>query len=74
MCDHTGYKGRVVIAELLTLSPLLRDAIEKGKSLMEIQDIAQKEGFRPMLEDGIEKALSGVTTFEELEPFLNDIV
>lgn len=74
MCDHTGYKGRVVIAELLTLSPPLRDAIEKGKSLMEIQEIAQKEGFRPMLEDGIEKALSGVTTFEELKPFLNDIV
>lgn len=73
-CSGTGYKGRSVMTELLILSPELRDSIEKNEGLYALRKKATSEGYTPMLQDGIKKALSGETTFTELEPFVTDIV
>jgi len=65
-CGYTGYRGRVGIFEVLELNPALKKAVIEGKSSNDIEEIAQKTGMTTMLEDGIKKALSGVTSLEEI--------
>jgi type IV pilus assembly protein PilB len=73
-CGKTGYYGRIAIAEMLLCKRAVRDAVEKGKTQFEIEDIARQGGFKNYLEDGVEKALSGMTTFSELEKFRRNII
>ncbi|MHB1118283.1 MAG: GspE/PulE family protein, partial [Minisyncoccota bacterium] len=61
-----GYKGRVGIHEVLKMSPTIRDLIMKGATPVEIESQAKKEGMITMLEDGMVKAVQGVTTIEEV--------
>lgn len=61
-----GYKGRVGIHEVLKMSPAIRDLIMKGATPLEIEAQAKKEGMITMIEDGIVKAVQGVTTIEEV--------
>jgi type IV pilus assembly protein PilB len=66
-CQHTGYKGRVGIFELLIMDEFVRDAVlerQPGKALREI--CIESCGLVTLLEDGIIKAAQGVTTFDEL--------
>jgi type II secretory ATPase GspE/PulE/Tfp pilus assembly ATPase PilB-like protein len=48
------------------MSPEIHDAVLSGKSSDAIRKAAQQNGFRSMISDGIEKVLSGKTTFEEV--------
>lgn len=61
-----GYEGRVGIHEILTISPAIKDLIIKGEQEDVIEDQAKKEGMLTMIEDGIFKAVQGVTTIEEV--------
>jgi len=66
-CQHTGYRGRVGIYELLILDEFVRDAVmerQSGKALREIS--IESSGLVTLLEDGIIKAAKGITTFDEL--------
>jgi type II secretory ATPase GspE/PulE/Tfp pilus assembly ATPase PilB-like protein len=63
---HTGYRGRTGIFELLRISPAVREAIVNRASGDQIMQIAVKEGFRTMLDDGRDKVLRGVTTPHEV--------
>lgn len=65
-CGHTGYKGRVGLYEVLEMSDGIKKIILKGGSSDEIEEEAVKSGMVTMLENGIEKALSGVTSLEEI--------
>jgi type IV pilus assembly protein PilB len=66
-CGGTGYKGRMGIHELMVVDEPLRVAIGSGKSSTEIRDVAlEKSDMRTLRQDGIEKALKGVTTLEEV--------
>ncbi len=66
-CGGTGYKGRMGIHELMAVDEPIRRAIGQRKTGAEIRDIAMHEsGMRTLRQDGIEKALSGVTTLEEV--------
>lgn len=65
-CVDSGYMGRMGIFELLEMDIDIHDAILAGKSAEEIREIAVKNGFKSMLNDGIEKVLAGQTTFEEV--------
>ena len=65
-CGFTGYKGRIGIYEVMELNDELKLAVLAGKSSDEIEDVAIKNGMVIMLENGIEKALSGVTSLEEI--------
>jgi len=61
-----GYKSRIGIHEILRVTPAVRDMIMKGVTTQELEELARKEGMLTMLEDGLFKAVQGVTTVEEV--------
>jgi general secretion pathway protein E len=65
-CGGTGYFGRLVIAEVLLVSDALRQAVLRHATATEIQRIAQEEGMASMYQDGVRKAVAGLTTLEEV--------
>ncbi len=65
-CAGTGYKGRTVIAELLTVNDSVRRAILQGATEKEIKAEAEETGFIPMRENGMRKVKAGITTVAEL--------
>jgi type IV pilus assembly protein PilB len=64
-CEN-GYGGRLVIHEVLKMSSTLKELIVKGASSDEIEKQAKKEGMMSMIEDGLFKAVQGMTTVEEV--------
>ncbi|MBI3634239.1 MAG: type II/IV secretion system protein [Candidatus Yonathbacteria bacterium] len=64
--SEDGYKGRVGIYEVLKMSPSIRALTLKGGVASEIETQAKKEGMMTMLEDGIVKAVQGLTTIEDV--------
>jgi len=65
-CHNTGYKGRVGIFEILTMSAKIEQMILDMESETQIMKEALEEGFVTMTQDGVLKALDGTTTFEEI--------
>ena len=65
-CNHTGFKGRVGIYEVLGTSREIQKMIIGGNTSNEIQDQAVAEGMTTMLTDGLIKAIRGNTTVEVL--------
>jgi len=65
-CGGSGYRGRVGIFEILAFDERFHEPILHGPDLNEIRRLAKEAGMRTMVEDGIDKALSGVTTVEEV--------
>jgi type II secretory ATPase GspE/PulE/Tfp pilus assembly ATPase PilB-like protein len=63
---RSGYKGRVVVCELLPFDRELDELVVNEASRKELLAHALKEGFVPMVEDGIEKVLAGITDLKEL--------
>lgn len=61
-----GYKGRLGVYEVLPITDAIRKSINSGANAEEIEEAAIKEGMNTMLEDGIVKAVQGVTTIEEV--------
>jgi type IV pilus assembly protein PilB len=62
----TGYKGRIGIFEILTISEDIKNLIIKKASTSEIKAEALKSGMRTMAEDGLVKAAQGFTSIEEV--------
>lgn len=69
-CNGTGYAGRVGIFEVVMFSEELRDAIVRGVSLTDLEDIARKKGNRSLAMDAIEKAKLGLVTIDDIYPIL----
>jgi type IV pilus assembly protein PilB len=66
-CNNSGYKGRMGIYEIFTMSKDIEKVILSGNvSEYEMQDIAIKQGMITMAQDGILKAIDGITTIEEV--------
>ncbi|MBL7158291.1 MAG: Flp pilus assembly complex ATPase component TadA [Candidatus Omnitrophica bacterium] len=65
-CRSTGYRGRVGLAETLVLSPKIRELVMKKAQEYEIKAASRREGMTTLRENGIEKALRGETTLEEI--------
>lgn len=65
-CNHSGYKGRIGIYEVLGNSIPVQKMIMAGSTSNEIQDQAISEGMTTMQTDGLVKALRGNTTVEEV--------
>jgi len=65
-CGHSGYKGREMISEVLTVSEALSRMIARNASKEELTKQAIEEGFISMFEDGVHKALEGKTTIDEI--------
>lgn len=65
-CNGTGYTGRVGIYEILNVDEELQNLIAMRQPTDKIKHSARERGMTYMVEDGVEKALTGVTTIEEV--------
>jgi general secretion pathway protein E len=65
-CQQSGYMGREMISEVLPITDTLSRMIAAGASKEEMTKQAIQEGFVSMFEDGINKALAGDTSLEEV--------
>jgi type IV pilus assembly protein PilB len=65
-CRHTGYRGRVGVFEMLTMSEEVERLTVASRPAAEIRRQARREGMRTLREDGVLKVLAGETTMEEL--------
>ncbi len=65
-CENLGYKGRTVITEVLEITDKFKKIITSGSNIDAIRTEAQAQGMFSMEQDGIFKALLGVTTLEEI--------
>jgi type II secretory ATPase GspE/PulE/Tfp pilus assembly ATPase PilB-like protein len=70
-CAETGFKGRVGIHELMSMSKTLRRLVQTGARAEELQQAALQEGMRTLRQDGIEKVLAGQTSIEEVRATSN---
>ncbi|KUK54678.1 MAG: General secretory pathway protein E [Desulfotomaculum sp. 46_296] len=66
ICNHTGYKGRIAIHEVLSVSPSLQNLILQKTSNDELRKAAFIEGMISLKEDGLQKVFEGVTTIKEI--------
>ena len=65
-CQHTGYRGRRGMYELVPLSAELQDMVVRGAPLQALRDRADEQGRRSLAEDGLLKVLAGETTVDEV--------
>ena len=65
-CANSGYFGREMISEILSVTEEIQSIIAKGGSKAEIAEQAKKDGFVNMLQDGILRAANGITSIEEV--------
>ena len=65
-CRETGYRGRIGIFELLTLTDPLKDALLARESQTALRERAREQGMASMREDGWRKIVAGLTTVEEV--------
>ena len=66
MCHQTGYRGRIGIFEVLEMKENIKDLVMKNANAGEIEKQAITNGMTTIFEDGIQKALTGITTIEEV--------
>jgi type IV pilus assembly protein PilB len=66
-CNFTGYRGRLGVYELLVPNAEIRDAILQKRTMQEIRQLSLEScSLCTMQEDGMVKALRGVTTLEDV--------
>jgi general secretion pathway protein E len=65
-CARTGYRGRMAIAEMLEMTPALRQQILHDPSSDALYATAKQGHFETMIEDGLAKVQEGLTTIEEV--------
>jgi len=65
-CRNTGYRGRTAIYEILIMSEPIRELILRRASAGEIKKKALALGMKTLCQDGLEKALQGITTLSEV--------
>jgi type II secretory ATPase GspE/PulE/Tfp pilus assembly ATPase PilB-like protein len=66
-CESTGYKGRVGIHELLLNTAEVKQLIQSRARTTDIVQTAQQDGMTTLLQDGIQKVLRGLTTFQQVK-------
>lgn len=65
-CNKTGFRGRLAVHEIVTMTDGLRQAVLDGASAAQLRKIARSEGMITMYEDGLDKVSKGLTTQEEV--------
>ncbi|MBQ9763374.1 MAG: type II/IV secretion system protein [Phascolarctobacterium sp.] len=65
-CNHSGYKGRVAVQEVLAINDNMKSLIISGASERALLDEARTNNFTTLIEDCAQKVLQGVTSVEEL--------
>ena len=65
-CNHSGFKGRVALHELLVATEDLKNLIQGRARTAEILSMAMRDGMVTLLQNGIQKVLRGVTTYRQV--------
>jgi type IV pilus assembly protein PilB len=65
-CNHTGYRGRTAIHELLDMSDTVREMIIERRPGSEIRRQAESEGLSSLRTSAVKKVFAGVTTLHEI--------
>lgn len=65
-CNHTGYRGRTAIHELLDMSDTIREMILARRPGSEIRRQAEKEGLTSLRKAALKKVFTGITTLHEI--------
>lgn len=65
-CQHTGFRGRIGIYELMRMTSRIREHTFAGDSTQQIRRAAIKDGMNTLYQDGIDKVLRGITTLSEV--------
>ena len=65
-CNKKGYRGRMGIYELMSMTAQVREMTFKGESTQNVRRMARKQGMRTLFEDGMVKAIKGQTTIDEV--------
>ena len=70
-CKHMGYRGRIIIAEALEMTPKIREILRREGTVDELHSAAVQEGMTTMAADGLRRAAGGETTIDELTRVLS---
>jgi type IV pilus assembly protein PilB len=65
-CGHTGFRGRVGVYELMEITPEISKLVMRRANSQELLEAAMADGMTSMRQDGIAKAMRGMTTLEEV--------
>ena len=65
-CGHSGYKGRVGLYEVMTVSDEIRELTIDRSSADQMRSVAVQQGMRLLRDDGLEKVRLGVTSIQEV--------
>ncbi len=65
-CNHSGYKGRTVVAEVMVIDETIRELVAKRLSYLQIRDAARKAGMDTLFENGLKKVEEGITSVDEI--------
>ncbi len=65
-CNHTGYKGRMVISEVMAINEEVRSLIARSATYDQIKDAARRNGMDTLFEAGMKKVESGFTSVDEV--------
>lgn len=65
-CNNSGYKGRLGIYEILIMDETVRAAMSEQINEFQVREIAKKQGMTTMTQDGLLKAVDGLTTVDEI--------
>jgi len=65
-CHDIGYKGRVGVFEVLRISRAIQEALVSDNAMIQVRRVAESEGFQSLTYDGLQKAITGITSHREL--------
>lgn len=71
-CGNSGYSGRVAVVEAIEVNDQIRSIIMEGVKNLKIEDVKNNQDFTSMKQDGIIKAIKGMTTMEEVLRVIKD--
>lgn len=66
LCHETGYAGRSSLTEMLVMDEVLRDSVLHKLPTRKLQEVAIQQGMRTLFQSGMDRALNGQTTVEEV--------
>jgi type IV pilus assembly protein PilB len=66
VCSNSGYQGRMPLFEIIEITPEMEELMLGSPSSREIEQLARRQGSKPMFDDGIAKVKNGTTTLAEV--------
>ena len=70
-CDHTGYKGRLALMELLRFDGEMDELVARRAGVREMLKLARSKGYSTLADDGIRRVLEGITSMDEIARVLD---